>query len=358
MEKSAIRRPDGEETGKRLASLDGLRGIAACALAFVFHARLILTSSTNPFAGVPGLDWLQLYGWAMVDLFFVLSGFVFAHCYLDGWRMRRGVSGPSFVVARLARLWPLHLVTLAFAALLLRELDSTTPANIVISALFGQVFLEEPTNTLNGPAWSLSVEMICYGIFACAAFAGGRWLRATCIIALAVGIASIAVYGGGALIGRGLAGFFIGVIICRLLDRTARIPTWMLIACLCLAFVVPPRGSALIVTLCLAWPAAILLALRSRLLGTRVFTWIGDRSYTIYLVHVPIYLTAQAAVGERIGQSMLLTLTTLLMCWIVILVISNTLYRSFERPAQRAILSAYHQRKQSAAGRGRAKALR
>ncbi len=45
-----------------------------------------------------------------VDFFFVLSGFVIAHAYLD--RLRTGLGLGTFMVRRFARLYPLHLFTL------------------------------------------------------------------------------------------------------------------------------------------------------------------------------------------------------------------------------------------------------
>ena len=38
--------------------------------------------------GGPVIVWLRHYGWAGVDLFFILSGFVFAHVYRFGETLR------------------------------------------------------------------------------------------------------------------------------------------------------------------------------------------------------------------------------------------------------------------------------
>ena len=139
----------------RLLRLDGLRGLAACFISFVFHLRILFSQESNPLNGVPGLGWFQHWGWSMVDLFFVLSGFVFAHCYLDGWRLRAGTTISSFALSRFARLWPLHAVSLACIILILRDAPETTVANAMTSLAMLHVFLPAPTQTLNGPAWSL-----------------------------------------------------------------------------------------------------------------------------------------------------------------------------------------------------------
>jgi hypothetical protein len=57
------------------------------------------------------LRWLFDYGHSAVQYFWAVSGFVFAHVYLaDSSAMRR------FWLARVARLWPLHLLTLVLVA--------------------------------------------------------------------------------------------------------------------------------------------------------------------------------------------------------------------------------------------------
>ena len=69
----------------------------------MFHFRV--TSHVNDLAVVQ-------HGWLFVDFFFVLSGFVLAHAY--GERLRSGqVDGFRFMLLRIGRIYPLHLVLLA-----------------------------------------------------------------------------------------------------------------------------------------------------------------------------------------------------------------------------------------------------
>lgn len=324
--------------GVRIAPLDGLRGLAACAVGLLFHARVLYGDAPNPFAGLAVIEWFQLYGWAFVDLFFVLSGFVFAHCYLAGWQLRPDVTARDFMVARIARLWPLHIALLAFTVLLLRADPETSPGNVLLSALMLQVLADSPTDLLNGPAWSLSVEMFAYALFLVAALTRPALFKAVAAGAVGWGIWDIAVHGvWDALIGRGLLGFFLGVLVQRGLPWLARIPGPALAVLLLIPVLLPPAGNALLPTVLLSWPAAILLALRTPMLGRGPLLWLGDRSYAIYLLHVPVYtlvgnLAQQAGLT---GQAAWLTLT--LATWALILVLSNTAYRQLERPAQRAI---------------------
>lgn len=71
------------EAPARLTRLDGLRGIAACVVAFAYHPRSLFAPELFTGHGAL-LAWLSHWGWAFVDLFFLLSGYIFAHVYLAG----------------------------------------------------------------------------------------------------------------------------------------------------------------------------------------------------------------------------------------------------------------------------------
>ncbi len=87
---------------KRLVCLDGLRGVLAC---------YVMLSHTMPFAPLPHwLHWLFQHGGAGVDVFFILSGLVIMQS-LASFHYQ---SAP-FLIARVARIYPVFLVTFAFA---------------------------------------------------------------------------------------------------------------------------------------------------------------------------------------------------------------------------------------------------
>ncbi|MGN1288298.1 MAG: acyltransferase family protein [Bradyrhizobium sp.] len=82
-----------------LRALTGLRGVAAMAVAFA-HFQLFYPGYANaPF----------MWGNA-VDLFFVLSGFTLSYVY-----RREDVQFSSFFTARIARIYPLYLLTTVIA---------------------------------------------------------------------------------------------------------------------------------------------------------------------------------------------------------------------------------------------------
>lgn len=91
-----------------LPQLTGLRGIAALLVLF-FQVRMLQNLELD--FGV--FDAFSRFGHLGVDVLFVLSGFILNHVYrgmfVDGFDM---AALRSYGAARVARIYPLHLVTL------------------------------------------------------------------------------------------------------------------------------------------------------------------------------------------------------------------------------------------------------
>jgi peptidoglycan/LPS O-acetylase OafA/YrhL len=89
---------------RRMVCLDGLRGVLAC---------YVMLSHTVPFAPLPHwLHWLFQHGGAGVDVFFILSGLVIVQS-LDSF----GYRAKPFLIARVARIYPVFLVVFALAVM-------------------------------------------------------------------------------------------------------------------------------------------------------------------------------------------------------------------------------------------------
>lgn len=321
------------ERPARLSEIDGLRGLAALGVA-LFHLRVYLDGDLSALSAIPGSHWILIKGWHLVDLFFVLSGFIFSHCYLQDGGMRPGVSGGGFAWARFARLWPLHLAVLSFTALVMRDDPGTTLANFALSLAMLHAFLPD-IHVLNPPAWSLSVECVCYAIFALIALRGGRGT-------LPMGSALVAALGAALIltetmpdIGRGLYGFFVGCLVYRYRAPLGRVPWPILIALLSLPFVLDADRENILLESGLSWPAAILLADRIPTLNRPTFQWLGSRSYALYLSHVPLFVLFGNLLPRVPG---LPALAEVVICLAATLYLADILYRRLEMPAQAFLL--------------------
>jgi peptidoglycan/LPS O-acetylase OafA/YrhL len=138
---------------ERLDALTGLRFVAA-AMIVVHHSR-VLRIPVPPYA----LD----HG---VSLFFVLSGFILAHVYprLDDWASVR-----TFLMLRVARIWPAHAFTLALAVVVGATVLSTPFDGPKFLANLLMVHAWIPSTpwyfSFNAPSWSISAEFFFYLAF-------------------------------------------------------------------------------------------------------------------------------------------------------------------------------------------------
>src|ERR1700759_2092821 len=145
------------DTARAFITLDGLRGLAALAVA-VRHAPFLWE------IGTPTVIFYESY--LAVDFFFVLSGFVLSFAY--GNRIQNGMKFQEFLRVRLIRLFPLY--ALAFVISLVAATAKLFIGKVGISEFIVHVALAAfliplfssttPFFPLNGPAWSIFLEII------------------------------------------------------------------------------------------------------------------------------------------------------------------------------------------------------
>lgn len=163
--------PSGE-----IKALSGLR-IVAAVWVVLFHFRPLLHEASPPLseALAPILD----CGAQGVDLFFILSGFVLTWNYLErmgpAWSARATL---HFLWLRLARVWPVYLVTMHLAVawiiftLNVGDFPSPGAATLTGPNYLRQLFLVQlwvvpffDNSSWDGPAWSISAEWLAYLLF-------------------------------------------------------------------------------------------------------------------------------------------------------------------------------------------------
>jgi len=108
-------------------------------------------------------------GFVGVSFFFVLSGFIISYSYKKR-LLEKNISKHQFWIARLARIYPLHLATLFFAVLLHLEIWQNTWRGIchfIPNLFLLQAFIPEQSfyYSFNSPSWSLCCEMLFYALF-------------------------------------------------------------------------------------------------------------------------------------------------------------------------------------------------
>lgn len=98
-----------------------------------------------------------------------------------------------------------------------------------------------------------------------------------------------------------------------------------------------------------SWPALVNLARFLPVLRLRPLRWLGERSYSIYLTHSPVYMALNIIVfsGSAVPES--LTVPTMLIGWILVLAVSDLSYRFLETPSRRWLRRALGDRSQPAA---------
>ncbi|MGA7157564.1 MAG: acyltransferase [Acidobacteriaceae bacterium] len=136
-------------SNKRLAGLDTLRALAIVAV-MGFHLRNFLPESWSP---------VTTFGWAGVDLFFVLSGYLIGAQLLKPLRAGRKLSFGAFYRNRAYRILPVYLVVLALYLLwpAWREERSLSPLWQFLT-FTENLFVDYSRNEAFSHVWSLCVE--------------------------------------------------------------------------------------------------------------------------------------------------------------------------------------------------------
>lgn len=303
--------------------LESVRGLAALGI-ILFHIP----------KWHPALD-IQFKNncYLMVDVFFVLSGYVIFSAY--GAQIRTKTDFLRFIFLRLGRLYPVHLLFLGLFLFLeigkylgmmyLPDLSLANPpftANSLTALLEHLLLIQAigPTGnalTFNAPAWSISVEFLAYVLFGLltlstkSACRNGLIALAACVAFLLLEFGEPGEYSN---LLRCILGFSIG---CLTAHVSRHIKPWSngligilagLVLITYLQIKTPLSADSLIYFLA----AVIILAITGRdeknqrsFLHSRPLIWLGEISYSVYMAHMFVLWAFTSAITRFAPRSLI-----------------------------------------------------
>jgi peptidoglycan/LPS O-acetylase OafA/YrhL len=360
---------------RRYYLLDAARGAAAFMILFFHYQDFFMDPNVAVAAGQavaePRPDYLQLtplnglfyplyrYGGFAVALFWMISGFVFSSVYLGTRSTTR-----EFAVNRFARLYPLHVLTLCIVAVLqlfaVSKFGHTLfyPVNDLYHFTLHLFFASNwglegsAIYTFNGPIWSVSVEVLIYALF----WLTRRWLT---VGGIAVPVV-LSLLGGGLslLLGNSFIAsccyyFFLGSCLSGVYAAYGRTPRFIIVP----ALIAVPIAVAIFAAfripilayfvLSVSFSSLILLlVVAERVVAPRwhnILSMIGDNTYGMYLLHIPVQLALFLCLGHIFDLSQLAQSPWFLFFYLgLVVVLARATFVYFERPMRKRLRRLGH----------------
>ena len=349
--------------GGRYSLLDFARFLAAICVVIYHYQHFMEKPYLQTLSWYPYIDLFIEKGYLAVPFFWTLSGFVIASTYTPAtWRGAR-----RFFLFRFARLYPLHLVTLILVTMLqivslqLNGYGLIYTNQNISNFLFHLFFLSGFSESLNGnyfsfnaPVWSVSLEIMCYGLFALLMVL--KKLKSYIIYLLFMAVIFIDAYSElpDQLVRVNLY-FFTGVIIYFLKVEQNQVYRYFFFifyfSCLLLSIGQTPtflmnvfpslqifqyRYIALF-----ALVISILLWLEPRVSSSisKKFIQLGNLSYAIYLLHIPTQLILLITVPLFFENSKFIAgeIMFFIAFLFIVLIFSNLIFKHFEEPCRQRI---------------------
>ncbi len=348
-----------------IRSLEGIRGIAALIVA-LYH----LGVGAQVFSVIRN-------GYIFVDLFFVLSGFVMFAAY--GNRLKNAHDLKLFVIRRFGRLFPLLVFTtivfilvvngialaknLALAYGLGGVLNTPEATAYLVPSLLEILTTLTMTHSLgvfdhlilNTPSWSISTEFYAYLVFAavCLLWRPARRLPVFFLLVLAgygisvwatVNVHDCLVKGGCLSLTydfgfmRCVYGFFLGSLTWEATQRwRANLPALQVLSLAGVAVLLlwvdahPALAFAFpLVFALMIWSLSKDSGFLAKILLWPFFQMLGQRSYSLYMMHMPLLLLFDN-VSRRVDGVAANVMLVVVYVW-ALCVVSGWTYRRVEDP--------------------------
>lgn len=294
--------------------LDAVKFFAACIVAFVWHYQHFGPTSGNPFGRI--FAYSYQYGWLMVELFFMLSGFGMMVGYGNK-VLGHLISFPQYMRKRFDKIYPLFFVTLIIVALLefifkVKTGDTFVYPNFDLYHLFLNLILCHDglfvTDwSFNSPSWCISICFVLYVIFFVVCYFSKNEQTAVYMF-IGLGIVGSMILNFGwnypvlnALVARGLFCFSIGVVLAHFYQKehlfNTRVIGYLCIAVLLGCYVVyrvkpSIMGNMQMLFILFIAPMIIISTIfvpwLNRLMSWKICSYLGSLSMEIYLFHFPV----------------------------------------------------------------------
>jgi peptidoglycan/LPS O-acetylase OafA/YrhL len=353
-----------------IRALTGVRGVAA-AVIVVYHFGdvQLATGGTASYFRIP-------FGYLLVDLFFMLSGYVMALTYRDAFDHLTPGKFATFMLKRVARLYPAYFVIGLFyvakmaAGLSGDKLEMYSAWDVVGNLLMmtGWGFYIYP---VIGVAWAASAEMGSYLLLPIlmaftlrkSALTAGLSVLAAFIAIYAVSISgrgtggSLDVVNGNSFypLLRAVAGFTLGLAIFRFASAIDRLSMAMqdalVIGILVAMFAVGVFSHSDLPLYLLFIPLVAVLSRDGRLaqvlFGNALVYRLGIISYSIYLIH-PLFVSFAVRTWRHFGETEAVYVAAACACFAAIWLLSELSYRCVEMPGRNWITQRLAPRKREA----------
>jgi peptidoglycan/LPS O-acetylase OafA/YrhL len=346
------------ETPRTFDSLTGLRFILALWIA-VFHL-----GDMYDHAGWGSHPFMRA-GIARVDLFFVLSGFVLTHIYWA--RMKGAFDFGAFLQARVARLVPLHLLALAIIGVIVvagvltgrtEEVSNYTLHGLLANLLLLGAWGIPNSGAWNFPAWAISAEFTGYLLFPLfLALATCFRTRPLLFLALVLGLAALTDLLFRIILGRSLVestgdlGSIRGAVV-MLAGVSARVAFeafgfsargGTILAVAGLAIAITAAALEISTAMIAAGGVLLMMGLAARdmagansLLDSPLMVRLGQWSYAIFILHVPLYMLMFNA-AAFFGHALVMDVLTSAIMVTILLMVSAFAHHMIEEPARKLI---------------------
>lgn len=350
-----------QKSTNKLLHFVSIRGLAAWLVVFLHSIALI--NSAMPQATPFFFRFIE-QGYLAVDFFFVLSGFIIFINYYEKFGSNFRHNSVIFFWNRISRIYPVHATMLVAYLILAMAFNyfsesKTAPSGYTVSSFWQSVFLVHAWTgtplTWNVPSWSISAEWFVYLLFPFIAvffqarihgiiahlLAAAVVLLTICVIYSLFGISSLGTFTYPTPLVRALLEFLMGAIAGSLfihhigyLVACRKLIAAMIVGlgAVIFFFKLPNFATVPLLFFLFVVYLSIDTSWIAKILSNRFLVYIGEISYSTYMVHYFIYDVFKAG-WIRDGQPV--TIVHLIISFLAVLIFSILMHRFVELPAQK-----------------------